>query len=842
MTIGSKKKTPHTNRTIGVIGNRDFAPVIYGAFAAIPVMGGLLELSLLDANHTLAHEVLEVLTPILMVFSCLLAAGLFSALRRSDKRLQGLRRERDKANDLAARLEAQKAGLEAHAIVSASDPKGRITYANDKFCATTQYSRAELLGQTYEMLSAGQHPKDLFREIFRNIKQRKTWSGDICNRAKDGSLYWLATTIVPVCDAEGNLIEIVSLCYDITGIKQITEDLRQARDEQKKTFDHLRTSINSMRNGFAIWSEEGNLVLANQGFKDIYSAIDDDIVEGQNYETLLRRGISQNLWDLHGIDPEDWVNNQLRHRKEAGLHEHEHEQVLASGKQLIVSEIRAENGDIISTYIDVTAHYQREEELVQTRDALRTIAYFDTLTTLPNRARCQKDLEQQIAKSKKQAEAASAQKGHAAADGFSVVQIDLDNFKRVNDTLGHAAGDHLLKTLGSRLNFLGSQIPSFRPYRWGGDEFIAIVEANHKLKLEDICQELTDLIAIPVEYESVTIWPTVSLGIASYPEDAHDLESLMIYSDLALYRTKEMGRDGYQFFTNDMKEKVDADSRIEAEIRRSIAEDRFELYFQPQISSSDESITGIEALLRWNHPGRGLLPPGEFMEVVDSYGLAATVGRVVFDKAMFAARQWTDMGLDFGRLSINLSPQHVKRNTLLEDFFSYTEKHGVKPEVLAVEFLESFLMDDPNTDMTHILEAMAARGVHVELDDFGTGYASLAHLSSMPVDGIKIDRSFVEDIADNERQRAIVEVVMSMSKLMKLRVVCEGIETFQQLDAVSTIDNCSIQGYLVSRPLSYSAVTDWMVEKRNINLFKRPKLVSPAKGGMRMLSGSAIYE
>lgn len=442
------------------------------------------------------------------------------------------------------------------------------------------------------------------------------------------------------------------------------------------------------------------------------------------------------------------------------------------------------------------------------KQRLEKIAYFDALTGLANRAHCQKDLAETFAFS-------------ANDDKFAIIQIDLDNFKRVNDTLGHAAGDHLLQVMGTRLNFLQKDFPNFTPYRWGGDEFIVLVRRDDDTNMEGICQELTDLISIPLQFEGSTLRPTVSLGVARFPEDGNDIAALMIFADLALYKTKELGRDGYQFFTAEMKERIDTENRIEQELRVAIDEGQLELFFQPQIDIHDETISGIEALVRWNHPKRGLLVPGDFLDIAEVTGLAPALGCAIFDESMKAIRHLTDHGLDFGRLAVNLSPEHLKKKTILDDLFASMNKYNVEPKFLAVEFLESFLLDDPNANLANILYQLRTRGIHVELDDFGTGYASLSHLSKMPINGLKIDRSFINQMVEDDKQKGIVAALISISKLLELRVVCEGIETQQQLDIISQIGNCAIQGYFVAKPMSLAHITEWIGNKSNIGMLNQ---------------------
>ena len=328
-------------------------------------------------------------------------------------------------------------------------------------------------------------------------------------------------------------------------------------------------------------------------FRSFYAPIADMIEPGLDLEQFLKAGCRLELWVIggnscsHADNCCNWIDRRIEeHRTMTAI---DTDLTLRTGQKLVMSKRRVSNGNIITTLIDVTAQREREEELRRTRDALEHIAYFDALTTLPNRAHGQQDLE-------------ALMRPEEASDGFALIQIDLDKFKRINDTLGHAAGDHLLKVTGSRLAFLSSKVPAFKPYRWGGDEFVAIVKLGKGLDLDDLCQELTDLIAVPVSYQSTTLWPTTSIGVASYPSDATDLESLMIYADLALYKTKEMGRDGYQFFSAEMKEKIDGDNKIEHGVRSALKLDEFEVFFQQQVSTFDETIVGIECLVRLEPP------------------------------------------------------------------------------------------------------------------------------------------------------------------------------------------------------------------------------------------------
>ncbi len=847
------------------------------------------------------------------------------------------------AESALVELAAHENALDSHAIVAATDVSGTIIYVNDKFCEISGYERDELIGNNHRILNSGHHPKTFFRDMYRTVAQGDSWRGEICNRAKDGSFYWVDTTITPYRDADGKIRKYVSIRTDITARKEteqtlqhnndlltsifqnfpggisvysqdlklqaanpsfyrlmdVPEDifpigsgfedlirfntergeyldddpdrlaalsqtlehrfakhafkrcrpdgttlqirvwplpeggfvssyvdisdledmvraleaksseaiatakeLRQSRDSQERTHQRLITSVNSMRNGLVIWGQDDRMVLANEAYLAFHEPIRDLIVPGLHFEDFLRTGFDAGIWVTGDADREEWIGEIMKGRR-ASLDETETEILLHDGRQVVANEHRMDNGDIITTIVDVTAHRHRVKELQQTKRRLEQMAYYDGLTGLPNRASCQNDLGRRFAATRRKSP-------------FAMIQIDLDNFKRVNDTLGHAAGDRLLQTLGKRLKLLADDLECFHPYRWGGDEFIALVTLDGSVDLDALCQELTDLVSVPLKIEDTMLRPTVSLGVAKYPEDATDLESLMIFADLALYRTKELGRDGYQFFNAEMKDKIDSEARLEQEIRLAIESGEMELYYQPQLDARTAAITGVEALLRWNHSRHGLISPGTFMSVVEDCGLASSLGREVFEQGFAAARVWRDMGLEFGRLAVNLSPEHLARGEILDDFFKAQERHGIGPEHLAVEFLESFVLDDPDRNVSGVLTRLRERGVHVELDDFGTGYATLLHLSTMPITGLKIDKSFIARLLDSAKYQSIVSSLVTMGQMLRLRVVAEGIETAQQLSALKRIGDCSIQGYFVTNPLSFSDMTEWMVEKYNI--------------------------
>lgn len=535
-----------------------------------------------------------------------------------------------------------------------------------------------------------------------------------------------------------------------------------------------------------------------------------ETIFGYKREEMIGRHVKMLMPERQGIPHEQFLSQFIAKGK--GTIYGEGREILAQRKsgqyfylELTFSHIKLDQKDLFSGIIrDISQKKLFEEErdqliasLQEANDQLQIIAYGDQLTGLYNRAKCQQDLDERIC-------------SESTGREFALVQIDLDNFKRVNDTMGHAAGDQLLKEIGHRLLQVKDSFPNFFPYRWGGDEFIAIIDLEDEFSIGNFCEELTDILSIPISIGKLTHQPSASLGIALFPDDARTLEDLMIFADLALYKTKAHGRDGYQLFDQSLKDRVDREALVETELRRALQERELVLFYQPQVDIETGTITGVEALIRWQHPSRGLVSPGEFIEIAEKVGLGPEIGRYVMDEATKAARKWTDQNINFGQLSINVSPAHLGRGTFLQDFFSFIEANNVDPQLFVVEILESYTIDDPNMDINNTLVALRDHGVSVELDDFGTGYASLSHLTALPLDGLKIDQSFVRKMKRGATENNIVSALITMSKSLGFRVVCEGVETEDQIAFLRAFDLCSIQGYYLSRPLPEDELFEWI--------------------------------
>ena len=427
-------------------------------------------------------------------------------------------------------------------------------------------------------------------------------------------------------------------------------------------------------------------------------------------------------------------------------------------------------------------------ERKRAEERLSYLAQYDSLTSLPNRDLFRDRLDQTVAQARRS--------GQPAA----VLFLDLDLFKLVNDTLGHAIGDELLKQVASRL---GECIRSGDTVgRLGGDEFSVIL--SNLGKPEDaslVAQKIIDALSKPYSLGGHERFVTASIGITLYPADAADSEMLIMNADTAMYRAKELGRNNYQFFTQKMNERAMQRMRMEASMREALERGEFLLHYQPKVEIASGAICGIEALLRWAHPERGLVSPADFIPVLEETGLIIPVGDWVTREACRQIRAWQQTGLKVLPVAVNLSARQFQQKGLEAGVRGILRDTGADPSLLQFEITESLLMNDPE-GASRTLHGLKEAGVKLSVDDFGTGYSSLAYLKRFPLDTLKIDRAFIKDIVTDPDDAAITLAVISLAHSLKLKVVAEGVETEAQLNLLALHSCDEMQGYYFSRPVA----------------------------------------
>ncbi|QGM44467.1 putative bifunctional diguanylate cyclase/phosphodiesterase [Methylocystis heyeri] len=439
---------------------------------------------------------------------------------------------------------------------------------------------------------------------------------------------------------------------------------------------------------------------------------------------------------------------------------------------------------------------ERTHELEIAKEEAVALAERDQLTGLANRASLHSTLK----------------KISAGETGpFVLLGIDLDHFKEVNDSLGHAAGDHLLREVARR--FRGTLPKGSFIARVGGDEFAAVCFGAENIRdLDLICARIVSALSQPCFYRGYEMCVSASIGTALYPADARSIDDLLRYADLALYETKKSGRNGATRFSPIMSLRLEETRSLSVDLRNALLNGEVEPWYQPKINLSTGRPIGVEALARWNHPARGLVPPAVFVPIAEEHALVDELDRYMLLRASAEAAKWVAAGL-IDHLSVNLSPRHIEKGDFLADIDLALEESGLPPAALEMEITENHFVN-ANAESLPKLARLAARGVTISLDDFGVGYSNLSYLRKIPLKTVKIDRSFTEDIEHCADSRAIIDAITRLAKAFGLNTVAEGIETARQLEIIRNLNCDEGQGFLFARPMPADACEAYLLSRR----------------------------
>jgi diguanylate cyclase (GGDEF)-like protein/PAS domain S-box-containing protein len=462
----------------------------------------------------------------------------------------------------------------------------------------------------------------------------------------------------------------------------------------------------------------------------------------------------------------------------AGLQSGEQYFLVMSGVELPATT--RDSGTILVTAVDVTERKKAEA-------AMHHMAHHDALTGLPNRSLFLQRIEFGLAEA-------------ARANSYlGVLFLDLDHFKDVNDTLGHPVGDELLVQVSQRL--LNCARGSDTVARLGGDEFAILCNLKSPEQAAELAQRIVETIGRPYDINGHEIHTATSIGISTFPTDAKEPDRLVSFADMALYTAKEHGRSTYKFFDAKMDEVVQRRKALENELRESLFANQLMLHFQPQVDLMSGRLVGAEALIRWNHPVRGLVYPGEFIPVAEQCGLIMPIGQWVIGAAFIQARRWQQSLEQSFRVSINLSAVQFRQKNLVQRIADMVETTDVDPTNIEFEITESMLMENPD-QAVRAMRGLAEQGFSLAIDDFGTGFSSLAYLKKFPVDCLKIDKSFVSDMLDDPDYATITSSIIKLAHSLNLRVVAEGVETMQQASFLLEEQCDLVQGYLYGKPVA----------------------------------------
>jgi diguanylate cyclase (GGDEF)-like protein len=427
------------------------------------------------------------------------------------------------------------------------------------------------------------------------------------------------------------------------------------------------------------------------------------------------------------------------------------------------------------------------DELADSHLRISQLVNYDELTGIPNKQLFRERVEQAIKLSER------------TEQSFALFFLDLDNFKNVNDTMGHYAGDILLKEISNRLQNTIRDCDTVA--RVGGDEFVLLVQNVNHAGATVVAKNIIEAVSAPFTVNNNILLSTPSIGISIFWNDGRDFDTLYQHADTAMYTAKNLGKNNYAFFTQAVQDKIERSMSIESHLRNAIANNELSLHYQPQISLTTNELVGAEALLRWNSPVLGIMSPGDFIPIAEKTGLIASIGSWVISTAIAQIKQWEDIGLKTGNISINISAVQFNDPKLAEKILQEIADSNIKLTTLSVELTESVAMN-LGSNVFNIMDKLHRNDIMISIDDFGTGYSSLSVLKKFNISKIKIDQSFVRDLTVGENDSAIVAAIINMATSLGFSTIAEGVETLEQATILKQLGCAEIQGYLVSRAVT----------------------------------------
>ncbi|GAA2865671.1 diguanylate cyclase (GGDEF)-like protein [Aminobacter niigataensis] len=590
----------------------------------------------------------------------------------------------------------------------------------------------------------------------------------LCSLAFIGLLGWHNRLLTHTYDALNTVnADLRRTSKDLEGANAAVLEANHALATQNGLFD---AALSNMSHGLCMFDADERLIVSNGKFATMYGVPPESLPPGTTPEQVKLSSIKAGTSTQQSAELAYWKQQQLIDHRKPGILL----QKLTDGRIISVSHQPMERGGWVATYEDITERHQAEERIAH-------MARHDPLTGLPNRLLLRERLEQIL------------MQGHGHQKDTAVLCLDLDNFKNVNDTLGHPIGDALLREVASRISSLVRDDDVVA--RLGGDEFLIVQPAVGRDEAGRVARRLIEALEQPYQLDGHLVVVGASIGIALESETKTGPDDLVKNADLALYRAKSDGRGTYQFYKPEMDDRLQRRRMLELDLRAADFDKEFQLAFQPIINLQSKAVTTVEALLRWPGCQRGHVSPDEFIPIAESTGLIVQLGAWVLEGACREA-----MSLPGNvNVAVNLSPSQFRRGNIVETVSAVLAMTGLPAERLELEITESLLLDD-SKETLHALNRLHSLGVLISLDDFGTGYSSLSYLRNFPVDKVKIDRSFIAEIAGNRDHMAIVSAIVNLAHALEITTIAEGVETEEQLLIVRATGCDAVQGHFFSAP------------------------------------------
>jgi len=560
-------------------------------------------------------------------------------------------------------------------------------------------------------------------------------------------------------------------------LRQQFEELQKSQEALRKSEERYRIAVDGANDGIWDWDVENDISYISEKWAEMLG-LDHAEIYG-HYEKWSSIIHPDDINSVHNILKEHFNGTTSYYECEYRLRRRDGEYmwVLSRGKAL-----RNTDGKVIriaGSHTDIT-------ERKKTEEIIFNMAFYDSLTNLPNRTQFLNRLNEELIKP------CNSQSAGA------LLYIDLDNFKSVNDTLGHSFGDVLLIKVAERLSSTVNE--DILVARFGGDEFIILLpEISCTDEVVSFADKLIKRFREPWHINGYDLFSTISVGITIYPRDGSDIVELLKNADMAMYKAKEMGKNNYQFYKPSMREKIIERSELEKSLHRAILNNEFILEYQPQFDIEENRIVSLEALIRWAHPTKGLIPPSAFISLAEETGLISEIGSWVMETACREMKALHDYGYKGLMVSINISSVQLQKEGFVDLVKDILERTGLEPQYLELEITESLMIDNFDDNIA-ILNELKKLGIKISLDDFGTGYSSLNYLKQIPLSTLKIDKSFITDIEKDSAQKFIIEAIISLAQKIGLEVTAEGVESVEQFKYLKELHCDRVQGFLVSKP------------------------------------------
>lgn len=653
-----------------------------------------------------------------------------------------------------------------------TDASGCIEWVNPAFESLTGYASAEVVGRRPgSFLQGPDTDPETTRYIRERLRQGLGFDRDILNYRKDGTPYWVRLVCNPVQPEEHPKGGFFAVQIDITRRKDYERRLKISASVFERSHDAIMISDNNNR-----------IVEINPAFTRITGYERDEVI-GVNPNILSsgRQGpdFYRSMW--RAIQEQNFWRGEIWNRRKNGE---------IYPEFLSITRVHLDepgNWFHVASFSDITALKNHAEELDRA-------ANYDELTGLPNRQLMMTRLARAM--------------DHADESGkpLAICYLDLDGFKAINNQVGQGLGDRALVTIAERLRLAIRSDDCVA--RVGGDEFVLLLR---DVDDERVYQRILQAVRQPLAAGPVTANITGSMGITLYPHDTSDAERLVRHADQAMYSAKEKGRNNFHFFDPTLDENLQERRTQLTNLTRALRRDEFELFFQPQVTMTDQTVVGFEALVRWRDPEHGLVPPGQFLPYIEGSHLEERFGQWVLREALKQQASWARAGFRLG-VSINISAVHLLSPAFVSFLRHYLDRHPeLDPALITLEILESTALDDMHR-AGQVIEDCRSLGIQVALDDFGTGFSSLSYFRSLPVDLIKIDQSFIRNMLEDDSDLAIVESVIYMARRFSRPVLAEGVETESHLQALQAL-NCDLaQGYGIARPMPADQVLTWLAD------------------------------